>query len=183
MLTSAGMLQGRNRATEAGFAAYLTKPVKQSELLDAIVAAFAPAEHAGPARRRLARHTPAAARTGAAGARGRRQRREPASGRRHARAPRSRGAVAPNGRDAVARAAEQAFDVVLMDVQMPEMDGLEATMAIREGEAAPARHVPIVAMTAHAMNGDRERCLQAGMDAYVPKSCPGPTNCSRRSTA
>ena len=77
--------------------------------------------------------------------------------------------VAPNGREAVRRAAEQSFDLVLMDVQMPEMSGLEATAAIRAREQATGAHVPIVAMTAHAMTGDRERCLEAGMDAYVSK--------------
>ena len=77
--------------------------------------------------------------------------------------------VAPNGRDAVQRSGEQAFDVILMDVQMPEMSGLEATAAIRERERSTGGHVPIVAMTAHAMAGDRERCLEAGMDAYVSK--------------
>lgn len=61
------------------------------------------------------------------------------------------------------------FDLVLMDVQMPEMNGFEATQAIRERERGTGRHVPIVAMTAHAMKGDRERCLETGMDAYVSK--------------
>src|SRR5262249_40630422 len=63
----------------------------------------------------------------------------------------------------------QAFDVVLMDVQMPEMDGFEATAAVRAREKTTGGHVPIVAMTAHAMKGDRERCLQVGMDGYISK--------------
>jgi CheY-like chemotaxis protein len=77
--------------------------------------------------------------------------------------------VAENGRVAVAAASRQRFDVILMDVQMPEMGGFEATAAIRAAEAASGGHVPIVAMTAHAMPGDADRCLAAGMDDYVAK--------------
>jgi CheY-like chemotaxis protein len=77
--------------------------------------------------------------------------------------------VANNGRDALAAIKQYQFDVVLMDVQMPEMGGFEATAAIRAGERDGGAHLPIVAMTAHAMKGDEERCLAAGMDGYVSK--------------
>jgi PAS domain S-box-containing protein len=170
LLTSAGLAQGRSRADAAGFSAYLSKPVKQSDLLDAILTVFGP---------------PAAARRPA-----RRWRRPPASRRQsrplHVLVAEDNATnqklvvallehrkhsvvVAPNGRDAVRRSAERPFDVILMDVQMPEMNGLEATAAIRERERTTGGHVPIVAMTAHAMTDDRQRCLDAGMDAYVSK--------------
>ena len=77
--------------------------------------------------------------------------------------------VANNGCEALAELARQRFDLVLMDLQMPEMGGLEATAAIRKQEKSTGAHIPIVAMTAHAMQGDRERCLEAGMDAYLTK--------------
>jgi signal transduction histidine kinase/CheY-like chemotaxis protein len=77
--------------------------------------------------------------------------------------------VASNGREAVGIAANGSFDVILMDVQMPEMDGFEATRRIREAQRLSGRHVPIVAMTACAMADDREKCLKADMDGYVAK--------------
>ena len=77
--------------------------------------------------------------------------------------------IADNGRSALASLEQQEFDLVLMDVQMPEMNGFEATAAIRKEEETTGRHIPIIAMTAHAMKGDEERCLTAGMDAYVSK--------------
>ena len=77
--------------------------------------------------------------------------------------------VAGNGRVALEQLASQEFDLIFMDVQMPEMDGLETTGAIRHREQNTGRHIPIVGMTAHAMSGDRERCLAAGMDGYLSK--------------
>jgi PAS domain S-box-containing protein len=166
MLTSAGP-GGRGRAKKAGVTMFLTKPVKQSDLLDAIVTVMASA-------RGLARSAPA-----------------PREARRAAKALRilvaednlmnqklvlrllekwgHRPSLARNGREAYEATARENFDLVLMDVQMPEWSGLEATEAIREREKARGGHVPILAMTAHAMKGDRERCLEAGMDGYVSK--------------
>jgi CheY-like chemotaxis protein len=77
--------------------------------------------------------------------------------------------VARDGRQAVSMQAAGSFDLILMDVQMPEMDGFEATAAIREMEKPTGAHIPVIAMTAHAMSGYQERCLEAGMDGYVTK--------------
>jgi CheY-like chemotaxis protein len=77
--------------------------------------------------------------------------------------------VAGNGKEALRTLDERPFDLVLMDVQMPEMDGLQATARIREREQGTDRRLPIVALTAYALKGDRERCLEAGMDGYVTK--------------
>jgi len=77
--------------------------------------------------------------------------------------------LANNGAEACATFDTAAFDLVFMDVQMPEMDGFEATRRLRQRERKAGTHVPIVAMTAHAMGGDRERCLDAGMDDHVTK--------------
>jgi signal transduction histidine kinase/DNA-binding response OmpR family regulator len=77
--------------------------------------------------------------------------------------------IAENGAIALAKLRERSFDLVLMDIQMPDMDGFEATAAIREREKSAGGHLPIVAMTAHALKGDEEKCLAAGMDGYVSK--------------
>jgi len=76
---------------------------------------------------------------------------------------------AENGREALDLLDSQHFDLVLMDIQMPEMDGYETTSAIRREEAKSGAHLPIIALTAHAMKGDVERCFAAGMDSYISK--------------
>ena len=167
LLSSAGPLEAHGRAA-ANLAARLDKPVKQSDLLDAIVTAFA-----GPvpkSRRRV------------------KTRREPAPATRPLRVLvaednltnqklvetllTQRGhtvSLVGNGRLAVETASRETFDIVLMDVQMPEVGGLEATGAIRDHERTAGGHTPILALTASAMAGDREACLAAGMDGYVSK--------------
>jgi CheY-like chemotaxis protein len=77
--------------------------------------------------------------------------------------------VASNGREALEVLACEGFDAILMDVQMPDMSGFEATRAIRRSERGSGCHIPIIAMTAHTLIGDRERCFASGMDAYLPK--------------
>jgi two-component system sensor histidine kinase/response regulator len=76
---------------------------------------------------------------------------------------------AVNGAAAIAALEREAFDLAVMDLQMPDMDGFEATAAIRARERASGAHLPIIALTANAMVGDRERCLRAGMDGYLSK--------------
>ena len=77
--------------------------------------------------------------------------------------------VAANGDEVLRALEESAYDLILMDIQMPRMDGLQATAAIRQREKVAGGHIPILAMTAHALNSDREKCLEAGMDGYVSK--------------
>ncbi len=78
-------------------------------------------------------------------------------------------AIVANGREALSALQQERYDLVLMDVQMPEMDGMEATTIIRDKEKLSTVHQVVIALTAHAMKGDQERCLAAGMDAYLTK--------------
>ena len=167
MLTSAGQVEDVVHCRELGIEAYLLKPIKQSDLLATLLTALdasrrqvrQPVESASPStdgrslRVLLAEDNVVNQKLGL-------------------RLLEKRGhavVVVNNGREALEALARERFDVVLMDVQMPEMDGLEATAAIRQQEQATGRHLPILAMTAHAMKGDREVCLKAGMDGYVAK--------------
>ena len=169
MLSSAGLRGDGERCREIGVAAYLTKPLKNSELLDAILSAMGTLPPASVPCPLITRHS---LREG-------RRRLHVLLAEDNAvnqvlavRLLEKQGhnvTVAANGREALAALEKQDCDLVLMDVQMPEMSGFEATSAIRRKEKTTGAHIPIVAMTAHAMKGDEERCLEAGMDAYIAK--------------
>jgi PAS domain S-box-containing protein len=169
MLTSGGQRGDAARCRELGICAYLTKPVRQWELREAILSVLGMEQQKDDSMKLLTRHTLSQTR--------RRLRvllaEDNAINRELVvRLLSKRGhtvVVAVNGKQAVSALETQSFDVVLMDVQMPEMDGFEATAAIRQKEKANGTHVPIIALTAHAMKGDRERCLAGGMDGYVSK--------------
>jgi CheY-like chemotaxis protein len=171
MLSSRDQPGDGERAKELGAAAYIVKPIRPSELLDAIVKALGMSSEA-PAK------TPPAASLQVESAPSEPKLRilvaednsinQMLAVRLLEKAGHSV-AVANNGEEAVAAVARETFDLVMMDVQMPVMDGFEATARIRQQEKETGRHLPIVAMTAHAMKGDRERCLDAGMDGYVAK--------------
>ncbi len=178
LLTSGGYSGDAARARELGVAAYLTKPVGERELLETILRVLGRLPD-GKIPDRAGRAAPASA--------------APQSGSRESlriglrilvvddNAVNQRLAVrllekhghhalpVASGRTAIQALKTEAFDVVLMDIQMPDMDGIETTQAIREEERRTEAHVPIVAMTAHAMESDRTRCLSAGMDGYVSK--------------
>ena len=170
MMLSPGAQRGdAARCRELGVSAHLIKPIEHSQLLDAIVEAVSGFPHRRLHSVRPALDQPA---NGSRGLRVLLAEDNVINQRLATRLLEKRGhiaVVANNGREAVRAAALERFDVVLMDVQMPEMNGFDATAAIREQERGSGRRTPIIAMTAHAMKGDRERCLAAGMDAYLAK--------------
>jgi len=168
MLTSAGQRGDAARCRQLGLASYLTKPVGQAELLEAILRVTA---STCPGKAQPVVTLPS---------------KQEAARRLHillaednsvnqklaSRLLEKQGhcvVTARNGREALEQVERHDFDLVLMDVQMPVMGGLEATAAIRHRERSTGGRLPIVAMTAHAMPNDRERCLAAGMDDYVSK--------------
>ncbi len=168
LLTSADQSEDAGRCDGLGVAQRLMKPIKQSELLDAIIAALGIAPTEGDAAEPATAPFPASTRPLRillAEDSIVNQRLAVGLLERHG----HRVTIANNGREACERLAGDSFDVVLMDVQMPELDGLSATRHIRESEKQSGGHVPIIAMTAHALKGDRERCLESGMDEYVSK--------------
>ena len=171
MLTSGGYAGDAARCQALGVSAYLMKPVPESKLREAIARALGapPTEGEVPLITRFSLH----------------DEHEPGSSlhillaednavnqRLAVRMLEKRGhqvKIASNGQEALEAVAKEEFDLVFMDVQMPELDGLEATRRIRASEEGTEKHQEIVAMTAHAMSGDRDRCLVAGMDGYLTK--------------
>jgi signal transduction histidine kinase/CheY-like chemotaxis protein len=171
MLTSSGEYGDQARCAELGIAAYLTKPVYAADLLAAIERAVG----SKPSADAAAKTSRAGGLTMSAEGRGIHillvednvVNQRVASGLLTRRGHHV--TVVQDGREALARLEQETFDLVLMDLQMPVMGGLDATVAIRLRERVTGQHVRIVAMTAHARNSDRDRCLAAGMDGYLSK--------------
>jgi CheY-like chemotaxis protein/HPt (histidine-containing phosphotransfer) domain-containing protein len=182
LLSSGDRHRDLDRCRELGLARHLTKPVKPSDLLDAILAALARPGAGGPPAGPPPPPAEAAPAPAAAPLRVLLVEDNAVNQMLAVKALARQGhavTVAGSGRDALERlgippfgppaAGGPPFDLVLMDVQMPEMDGIEATAAIRAHERGTGRRVPIIALTAHALKGDREQCLAAGMDGYLCK--------------
>jgi two-component system sensor histidine kinase/response regulator len=169
MLTSAGLRGDAARCRRLGIRAYLPKPIKQSELLECIKRLLGPQNPIEELAPLVTVHSLHEARRPLAILLAEDN---TVNQRLAARLLQKRGhavVTVETGKAAVQALATQSFDLVLMDIQMPEMDGLEATISIREGEKKNGKHIPIIAMTANAMVGDKEQCLLAGMDAYISK--------------
>jgi len=175
MLTSGGQRGDGARCRELGVSGYLTKPVRMAELKEAIMALLAHKDASSPvgADSLVTRYSIRAARVqSAAPVRVLLAEDNIVNQRLALRILEKEGyevVVADNGRKAVEAWAEHRCDVILMDVQMPDMDGLSAAAAIREREKTTGEHVPIIAVTAHAMQNDDQWCLSSGMDAYISK--------------
>ena len=167
MLSSADRPVATERCKELGIALCLVKPLKESELLEAIITALG---SAGLHIRPIA--VPEAREVGAPSLHVLIAEDNPVNQRVVQSILEHRGhtfRITANGREALAALEQESFDIVLMDVQMPEMDGFQATAAIRSREESTGDHIPIIALTAHALKGYRERCLAAGMDGYLSK--------------
>ena len=171
MLSSGGHRGDAARCQELGIAAYLLKPVRQSELQESIARAL----DGNPTRKEslmITQKTLIEERSADEFLSILLAEDNEVNQKVAGRLLEKRGhtvTFASNGREAVSTLSARAFDLVLMDIQMPEMDGIEATLMIRAGEQHTGRHQPIVAMTALVMKGDRERCLDAKMDGYLSK--------------
>ncbi|MGO8878688.1 MAG: response regulator [Desulfomonilaceae bacterium] len=169
MLTSGGQRGDAAKCRDIGISAYLMKPIKQSDLLDAILMTMHKTSDSNQNSPLITRHSVREAR-----------RRlnillaedNPINQKLAVKILENMGhtiSVVSNGMEVLACLENNEFQMILMDIQMPEMDGFEATKVIRDKEKLTGSHIPIVAMTAHAMIGDKERCLAVGMDGYVSK--------------
>jgi signal transduction histidine kinase/CheY-like chemotaxis protein len=169
MLTSAGLRGDAARCRELGIKAYLTKPIKRSDLLQAVkvVLGSQAVTEENPSVVTIHSLRESRGRLRILLVEDNRVNQVVATQFLEKRGHKV--TIAGNGRAALEALEKYTPDLILMDVQMPEMDGLQATAAIRQDELKTGKHIPIIAMTAHAMSGDRERCLEAGMDGYVSK--------------
>ncbi|MBF0508233.1 MAG: PAS domain S-box protein [Deltaproteobacteria bacterium] len=169
ILTPVGVRGDANRCQELGIAAYLLKPVKQSDLLSAIIRVMGTPQKPDQRPQLVTRY---ALHSDTRTLHLLLVEDNPVNLKLASHILKKQGhtlATAKTGLEALEALKKSNFDLILMDVQMPEMDGLEATRAIREKEKQIGGHIPIVAMTAYAMKGDRERCFEAGMDGYLSK--------------
>jgi len=181
VITAVGKRGDARRLSDAGFAAYLVRPIHQATLMEALATAWG-SKLQGVTTPLITRHTLAEARALQAPSAPR------PSGltRAHVLIVEDnllnqklalrmleklgyRADLADNGRDAVRMIEKGGYDLVFMDCQMPEMDGYEASAIIRQREKESGQHLPIIAMTAHTMTGDRDKCMEAGMDDYISK--------------
>jgi CheY-like chemotaxis protein len=179
MLTSCGQPGDAERYLELGASAYLTKPIAESDLRKATLQVLGKGKSAERQPQLVTRHSLWV---------GQKKLRVLVAednavnqllAKRQVENQGHSAVIVASGREALEALEEGTFDLVLMDVQMPDMDGLEATAVIRQRERHTGAHLPIIAMTAGAMQGDNELCLEAGMDAYVSK----PVNLNELSTA
>jgi CheY-like chemotaxis protein len=171
MLTSAGHRGDANHCKQLGVAGYLLKPVRQSELREAITMALGARDNEGT-NPLITRYSLRDSLEPPLSLRVLLAEDNEVNQKLAQRLLEKRGhrvTVTNNGSQAVRTLEKQPFDLVLMDMQMPEMDGLEATAAIREKERFSGLHTPIIALIAHAMKGDKERCVAGGMDGYLAK--------------
>ena len=169
LLSSSAQPEERQRCKELGIAAYLEKPFDPAELLETILGVLAPRVQKNPSTIALAPDIGSPGRKGMKVLLAEDNAVNRTLARRLLEKHGHTVVLVENGREALAALERENVDLVLMDIQMPEMDGLEATAAIREREKMAGGHMPIIALTAHAMKGDREKCLAAGADDYLTK--------------
>ncbi len=178
LLTSVGRRGDAARCRELGISGYLTKPVSQADLLEAVQSALGLSREEKSLRQLFTRHSLREGRRSRENEKGKKPLHiliaedNTVNQKLMVRLLEKLGfgtTVVENGEQAVEAFTATRFDLILMDVQMPEMDGFEATKTIRQQEKETGGHIPIIALTAHALKGDRERCIQAGMDDYLTK--------------